>query len=133
MSDAQGTRLGPTKLIVHELEKTAAFYCQAYGFEQKGRIQAEIKGEPIDEIFLGRGESAADLILMKFVDRAPPQNGEVVLVFTTDDVDALAERVRAAGGGIYVAPYQSDATPYRAAFTTDPEGHLIENVEIPAS
>ena len=45
---------------------------------------------------------------------------------------SLAKRVEAAGGRIQVAPYQSSTTPYKAAFTTDPEGHLIENVEIPA-
>jgi len=122
-----------TKLIVHELEKMAQFYCDAYGFEQTGRIQADIDGEPIDEIFLGKeGGAGNSLILMKYVERPAPQNGEVCLVFTTDDIDALVERVAAAGGQIDVAPYQSDVTPYKAGFTTDPEGHRIENVEIPA-
>ena len=133
MSAASGTKLSTTKLVVHDLEKTAAFYCEAYGFEQTGRIQAKIGDEAIDEIFLGRsGEEGVPLILMKFVDRPAPRNGEVALVFTTDDVEALAERVRAAGGSVHIPPYQSEATPYKAAFTADPEGHLIENVELPA-
>lgn len=131
MSPSPATTLTSTKLIVHDLDKLAAFYCEAYGFEQTGRLQAEIAGEPIDEIFLGKdGEAYSGLILMKFVERPAPSNGEVALVFTTDDIDALFDRVRAAGGGIHVAPYQSDVTPYKAGFTTDPEGHLIENVEI---
>ena len=88
-------------------------------------------GEPIDEIFLGKeGQAGPGLILMKYVDRPAPENGELLLVFTTDDIDALVDSVRAAGGGVYVEPFQSDVTPYRAAFTTDPEGHLIENVEL---
>ena len=121
-----------TKLIVHDLEMTAAFYCDAYGFERTGRIQAEIAGEPIDEILLGRpGGPGSGLILMKYVDRPAPRNGEVVLVFSTDDLEALFARVRGAGGGIYVEPYQSETTDFKVGFSTDPEGHLIENLEIP--
>ncbi len=134
MSTTPATTFSSTKLIVHDLEKLAAFYCEAYGFEQTGRIQAEIAGEPIDEILLGRsGETGGGLILMKYVDRPAPQNGEVALVFTTNDIEALFDRVGAAGGAIYVAPYQSEVVPYKVGFTTDPEGHLIENVELPST
>ena len=44
----------------------------------------------------------------------------------------IADQIRAAGGAIYVEPFQSDVVPYKAGFTTDPEGHLIENVELPS-
>ena len=133
MSEMPGATFAATKLVVHDLEKMAPFYCDAYGFEQTGRIQAAIDGEPIDEIFLGReGAAGGSLILMKYVERPAPENGEVLLVFTTDDIEALCERVRAAGGHVEVAPYQSEVTPYKAGFTTDPEGHRSENVEIPA-
>ena len=132
MSDAPRTTFAATKLIVHDLEGMARFYCAAYGFEQTGRIQADIDGEPVDEIFLGaEGDGAGSLILMKYVERPAPPNGAVCLVFTTDDVDAVADRVAAAGGQIDVAPYQSTATPYRAGFTTDPEGNRIEHGQIP--
>lgn len=128
------TTLGPTKLIVHDLEKAAAFYCEAYGFEQTGRIQADIGDEPIDEIMLGKPDAGGPgLIVMKWVERPAPVNGEVLLVFMTDDLEALVERVERAGGAVPLPPRQSEATPYRIAFTTDPEGHLIENVEIPAA
>ena len=131
MSDAPRSTFAATKLIVHDLEGMARFYCEAYGFEQTGRIQADIDGEPIDEIFLGaEGEAGGSLILMKYVERPAPPDGAVCLVFTTDDVNALAARVETAGGRIDVAPYQSEVTPYRAGFTTDPEGNRIENVEI---
>jgi len=124
------TTLATTKLVVHDLEKLAAFYCGAYGFVERGRIQAEIDGEPIDEILLGRpDEEGVPLILMKYVDRPPPPIGEIALVFMTADIEALFGRVRAHGGRIRVAPYRSDVTPFRAGFATDPEGHLIENIE----
>lgn len=121
-----------TKLVVHELERSAAFYCEAYGFEERGRVQAEIDGEPIDEILLGRdGDPGVPLMLVKYVERSAPPQGEALLVFSTDDLDALCDRVRAAGGRVVVEPYQSTTVPVRAAFTTDPEGHWIENVQVP--
>ena len=133
MAPSPATTFASTKLIVHDLEKMAAFYSEAYGFDQTGRVQAELAGEPIDEIFLGKsGESGGGLILMKYVDRPAAENGEVLLVFTTHDIDARFDRVRAAGGASYVEPVQSDVVPYKAGFTTDPEGHLIENVELPS-
>ena len=133
MSSNPATTFATTKLVVHDLEKMATFYCDAYGFAQTGRIQAEIGGEAIDEILLGKdGADGIPLILMKYGDRAAPSNGEVALGFTTDDINALFDRVQAAGGGVHVAPHQSEATPYLAGFLTDPEGHLIEIVELPA-
>lgn len=127
------TRMTTTKLVVHDLEKTAAFYCGAYGFVEQTRIQAEIDGEPIDEILLAvPGVPGVPLILMKFVEREAPPLGEVALVFMSDDLDALFERVVEHGGSVRVAPYQSDTTPFRAGFSADPEGHLIENIQAPS-
>ena len=120
---------------MHDLEKTSAFYCGAYGFIERARAcRPRSTGEPIDEILLGLpDEQSVPLILMKYVDRSAPPIGEVALVFMTGDIEALFERsARAHGGEIRVAPYQSDVTPLRAGFTVDPEGHLIENIERPA-
>ena len=127
-------RLSSTKLVVDDLESTKAFYCEAYGFEVRGRIQAEMLGEPIDEYLLGTKDAPeVPLILMKYIERDPPPLGrEVALVFFADDLDALFERVRARGGRVLKEPYQSEHAPMRAGFTSDPEGHVIENVEAPA-
>lgn len=127
-------RFSSTKLVVHDLEATRDFYCDAYGFVERGRIQADMLGEPIDEFLLGRdGEAGVPLMLVRYVERDPPPVGrEVVLVFTTTDLDALVERVVAAGGRILREPYVSQTTNMRAAFTADPEGHVIENVELGA-
>ena len=126
-------RLTSTKLIVADLEATKAFYCEAYGFSERGRVQAEMLGEPIDEYLLGQdGDPGVPLILMKYLERGhPPLGQEVALVFMADDLDALFARVRAAGGRVLVEPFQSQHAPLRAGFTTDPEGHVIENIESP--
>lgn len=130
----QAPKLSSTKLVVGDLEKTKAFYCGAYGFVERGRIQAEMIGEPIDEYLLGRDDDpGVPLILMKYVERVtPPVGQEVALVFMAPDLDALFDDVRAHGGRILVAPFQSEQAPVRAGFTADPEGHVIENIEVPA-
>ena len=111
MNDAP--RLSSTKLVVGDLEKAKAFYCEAYGFLERGRIQAEMLGEPIDEYLLGQGEDpGVPLILVKYVERgAPPVGEEVALVFMASDLDALFERVRAHGGQVLVEPFQSEHAP----------------------
>ncbi len=127
------TKLLSTKLIVDDLEATRAFYCKAYGFVERGRIQAEMLGEPIDEYLLGQeGDPGVPLMLMKYLERGrPPLGEEVALVFMAPDLDALFDRVRAAGGRVLVEPFESEHAATRAGFTTDPEGHVIENIESP--
>ena len=124
-------RLISTKLVVEDLESTKNFYCEAYGFSERGRIQAEMLDEPIDEYLLGQGEDpGVPLMLMKYEGRGrPPVGEEVALVFMTDDLDALFERVRAHGGRVLKEPFQSEQGPMRAGFSADPEGHVIENIE----
>jgi len=124
------TTLSSTKLVVDDLERAKDFYCGAYGFSERARIQAEMIGEPIDEYLLGLGDDpGVPLILMKYVERSAPPIGEAALVFMTDDLDTLFARVRELGGEVLVEPFTSKLAPMRAGFTADPEGHVIENIE----
>jgi predicted enzyme related to lactoylglutathione lyase len=127
------TTISSTKLVVDDLERAKDFYCGAYGFSERARIQAEMVGEPIDEYLLGVDDDPAiPLILMKYVERPAPPIGEVALVFMTEDLEDLFARVREHGGRVLVEPFMSEHAPVRAGFTADPEGHLIENIERPA-
>jgi predicted enzyme related to lactoylglutathione lyase len=74
--------------------------------------------------------SPGSLILLEFADRPRPPNGEVILGFTTDDLPALLDRIRAAGGGVHVAIRELPEMKLRVAFATDPEGHLAELVQM---
>jgi lactoylglutathione lyase len=124
-----------TKLIVHDLEKMAAFYHEAYGLHAVQRVRGERIGrEEIDEIMLSADPNAAygSLVLLRYLGRGPSPNGEVILGFTTDDLPALLERVRAAGGAITVPLRQMPERKLRVAFATDPEGHLAELVQLVA-
>ena len=120
-----------TKLIVADVDKMAAYYTEVFGFEPIERVESDIGGDPIDEIILGvAGEYAGGVILLKFTQKPAPTGGEVILGFTTDDIDALFAKILAAGGSIH-APVRDDPdVPYKVGFATDPEGHLAEIVEL---
>jgi predicted enzyme related to lactoylglutathione lyase len=127
------THFSFTKLIVHDLDKMAAFYRDVYGLHAVHRVRGEsIGGEEIDEIMVSTDPSAqfGSLVLLKYLARAPSPCGELILGFTTDDLPALLERVRAAGGGVHAPIKEMPELRLRVAFATDPEGHLAELVQM---
>jgi predicted enzyme related to lactoylglutathione lyase len=122
-----------SKLIVHDLEKMAAFYRDVYGLHAVNRVRGErIGGEEIDEIMVSRDPNAqyGSLVLLKYLGRGPSPSGELILGFTTDDLPELLERVRAAGGGVHAPIKEISQMKLRVAFATDPEGHLAELVQM---
>lgn len=122
-----------TKLVVHDLEKMSAFYSAVYGLHAVGRVRGEhIGSEEIDEIMLSPDPHAAfgSFVLLRYPGRGAPPRGEVILGFTTDDLPALLERIRAAGGGVHAPIQEMPERGLRVAFATDPEGHLAELVQL---
>ena len=123
-----------TKLVVHDLEKMAAFYRAAYGLLPIARFQERIGDEPIDEIILGAEPGApmapGSLVLLRFLERPAATPGEVLLGFTTDDLPGLLERIEAAGGAVYAPIRRMPALGLSVAFARDPEGHLAELVQM---
>lgn len=122
-----------TKLVVHDLEKLAAFYTAVYGLHAVARVGGERIGEEeIDEILLSPDPQAAfgSLILLRYLGRSPSPHGEVLLGFVSDDLPALLERVRAAGGRVAVPIRELPERGLRVAFASDPEGHLAELVQL---
>jgi predicted enzyme related to lactoylglutathione lyase len=122
-----------TKLIVQDLEKMAEFYRDAYGLHAVQRVRGERIGrEEIDEIMLSADPTATygSLVLLRYLGRGPSPNGEVILGFTTDNLPALLEHVRAAGGAVATPLQEMPERKLRVAFATDPEGHLAELVQL---
>jgi predicted enzyme related to lactoylglutathione lyase len=122
-----------TKLVVHDIEKMADFYRDAYGLHAVQRVRGERIGpEEIDEIMLSADPKAAygSLVLLRYLGRGASPNGEVILGFTTDDLPALLERVRRAGGAIREPLQEMPERKLRVAFASDPEGHLAELVQL---
>ena len=129
------TALGFTKLVVHDLEKLVAFYCDAYGLHAVKRVHGETIGdEAIDEVMLAAEPDApfGSFVLLKYVSRPAARTGELLLGFVTDDLPALLDRVTAAGGAIHDPVREMPELGIRVAFATDPEGHLAELVQLVA-
>ena len=123
-----------TKLVVDDLEKMAGFYGSVYQLDQITRMSDAVGGDAIEEIILGTAGALTPgaLILLRYVDRPRPPGGEVILGFTTNDLPALLELVKKAGGSVHAPIKEMPELKIRVAFATDPEGHLAELVQVQA-
>lgn len=125
------SHFGFTKLVVQDLEAMATFYKNVAGLVEMARVQDAVGDRQIDEImFNATGEGGATFVLFKFLDRDAPAQDEVILGFQTSDVVSFVERVQAAGGAVVQPIEVKEAHGVKVAFVTDPEGHLIEVVEL---
>ena len=122
---------GFTKLVVGNLEAAADFYTSVCGLTEMARVDAAIEGQPISEImFNATGEGAATFVLLTYAGQPAPKAGELILGFVTKDIDAFVSRAEAAGGKIAQAAVRQPEHGVKVAFVRDPEGHLIEAVEL---
>jgi len=116
-----------TKLIVGDLERSAAYYESVFGLGELYRFEGKIAGDPFQQVVLGIDGGMAGLILVRFTERDAPPNGAVILGFMTADLAGLVERAVAAGGTVH-----SDARDPKlpgvalVGFLADPDGHLAE-------
>jgi predicted enzyme related to lactoylglutathione lyase len=88
-------------------------------------------GEMHEVMVAGEGDRPT-ILLVKHSERtsAPePGSGFEKIVFVTDDVDALHERVAANGGTSEKAPWNLEKMGIRVALVRDPDGYLIELIE----
>lgn len=130
------TFFGFTKIVVEDLDRIAAFYEQTMGFRQLQRVHDSVAGEPIEEIILVKGEGygqGVPLIVWKWPSRSAPTESDAILGFQTDDLDALVERIVTAGGAIVDAPHDKPEHGVRVAFAKDPDGRLLELVQMLAA
>jgi len=122
---------GFTKLVVQDLEAMATFYKDVVGLQESGRVQSAVGDRAIDEIlFDATAPGGSTFVLFKFLDRDAPATEEVILGFITDDLAAFVERTKAAGGAVVTDIKSQPEHGVKVAFVTDPEGHLLEVVEL---
>ncbi len=119
-----------TKLVVGDLDRCAAFYETVFGLKVQARIDAEILGRAITEIvYEPTATGAGAFILLAYHDAPRPAAGEVIVGFSSREVDALIVRATDAGGTLVQAAADAPQHGVRVAFVTDPEGHLMELVQ----
>jgi predicted enzyme related to lactoylglutathione lyase len=126
--------LGPgsmqTKLVVSDLDRSADFYKAVLGLSQLMRFQSNMNYRPMEEVMLGdaSGESYP-LVLITFPDGEVPTHSQVVMVFFTDDIEAFVDRVERNGGRVNERREEVEHKA-KVAFWYDPEGNLVETVEL---
>jgi predicted enzyme related to lactoylglutathione lyase len=119
-----------TKLIVGDLERSAAFYRDVCGLTEVNRIDAESDSGSLTEIILASDPPGpATLILITYHGEAIAPKGDSVLGFFTSDIDAFLERLTAAGGTVTSPVKALPEAGLKYAMTTDPEGHIIEALQ----
>ncbi len=120
-----------TKLLVDDLEATHAFYTSVCGLVEQFRYESDIDGRAISEIcYAPTSPGGGALALLKFLNGPASGADEVILGFTTENLEAFIARAEAAGGSIAEAPRDMTDLNMRVAFVKDCEGHLIEVVEM---
>lgn len=132
-SQPQPQPLSFTKLVVRDLERMSAYYCDVFGLHVASRHAGEkgALGEPFSEIMLATrpDEAYGSFILFQFLNRPAPRDTETILGFTTNDLDALVARVLRAGGTLAAPIADRPELGIRLAMARDPEGHINELVE----
>lgn len=121
-----------TKLICRDEEAMAAYYTAVYGFGLVQRVAGTSDGEPFREVILAPGGdwSKGTLVMFNFTERAAPRDQQVILGFTVEDINVLADKI-VANGGKLVGPIRDESEHgVRVLFSTDPEGALCENVQM---
>lgn len=122
-----------TKLVVADLEAMHRFYTAVFGLEELSRVEAAVGDRPISEImYLPTSPDGGSLILFHFEDHEAPINEETILGFVSEDLDALMASVVEHGGAIVDPAHEMPEHGIRVGFATDPEGHLLELVEMAA-
>jgi lactoylglutathione lyase len=123
-------QLGGVALNVADLDRSVAFYRDAFGLRELHRIPLPTMTEVI--VGPAPGEDGTTVMLVQHADRpGPPSPSDVVekLYFLTSDAQALFDRALAAGATSETPPRRATAMPLTVAFVRDPDGYKLELVE----
>jgi predicted enzyme related to lactoylglutathione lyase len=121
-----------TKLVVSDLERAERFYCSVFGMKALHRVTSEEHAYPLEEVILSLTGEAGDhrLVVTRYLERPCPPAGSVWTGFVVADMAATLAAVEAAGGSIAVPVHENAEHGVLAAIAADPEGHLIEIIQM---
>ena len=142
-----------TGITVSNLERSLAFWRDILGFEfshsahQKGERAEQITGVAGAEIKLAvvKSPGGHKIELLEYLappDRAknvglrPCDVGHVHVALTVDDLDAISEKIAAAGWKVAGKPQTLQSGPNagkRVVYVRDPDGTTIELMQAPSS
>ena len=141
-------RVGHIGVCVSDMERALAFYCDLLGFRPltevavNDALSAKLLRLPgVDQRTVFVERDGVRLALFAFARprpqgsgrvRAMNETGMVALMLRVDDLVATLERMR--GAGVHVLDETLVAHPAygsKLVFVTDPDGTLVELIEIP--
>jgi len=123
-----GISISGFAINVVDLDRSAEFYTQVLGLEEKTKIDL---GE-LHEVLVGGADDRHSILLVHHGDRTEeptPGTGFEKIVFLTDDVDALYARVVNGGGASVKAPWVLERMAMKVALVRDPDGYLLELIQ----
>jgi catechol 2,3-dioxygenase-like lactoylglutathione lyase family enzyme len=116
-----------TKLVVADLDASAAFYTDLFGLKEQYRVKAQIGGRAVEEVlFEPTAPGGAMFVVLHFVDTPEPAAGSALAGFVTDEIDDVFARAAASGATVIDPVHDSPEHGVRVGFLTDPDGHLLE-------
>jgi catechol 2,3-dioxygenase-like lactoylglutathione lyase family enzyme len=131
-------RVDHVGLSVGDLEVASEFYCRAFGFTRQ--LEFELEPHPIRGLML-RHDSGTRLELFERKGSVPGVQGVSPIealatrgyghfAFAAPDIDAAFAGALEAGASAVLEPAPSAEPGVRFAFLADPEGNLVELVEL---
>jgi predicted enzyme related to lactoylglutathione lyase len=120
-----------TQLFVRDFKRMTEFYSKAFGMREIQRMKYE-GDDGMEEVVLACDDAPVPtLVLASFLDGRATGEREVFLGFYSDDLDESVKNVIDGGGTVLSGP---DSLPdgLRVAILEDPEGHMIEIMQVAA-
>jgi lactoylglutathione lyase len=114
---------------VSDLERSIRFYEDAIGLS----VQMRIEGDGVTEVLLAGEPGGGQLQLARHQDNdGPIVHGNALwkIYFSVDDVHEMHRRVPEAGGTVEGSPQRLGRWPATIAFVRDPDGYLIELLQV---
>lgn len=125
---------GFTKLVVQNLDPVVRFYCEVFGLQEQRRVGTDQHRYALDEAVLTLpGAAPHALIITRYRQLQAPAAGAAWTGFVVDDLDATLALVTRLGGKVEVEPHRNPEYAVIAAIAADPEGHLIEILQMLAA
>lgn len=116
-----------TKLQVQNLDAAVSFYTSAVGLVEMNRVEAQIAGRDVSEVFMPTYSGGPMLILAQFHGTEAPASDELILGLATKDIAAFIARAEQAGRRVVEqARDVPGMAEMKVAFVADPEGHLLQ-------
>jgi lactoylglutathione lyase len=131
-------RLDHVGLSVGDLDAASEFYSRAFGFARQ--LEFELAPHPVRGLMM-RHESGMRLELFERQGSTPGVQGVMPIealatrgyghfAFAAPDIDAVFAGALEAGASAVLEPAASPEPGVRFAFLADPEGNLVELVEL---